>query len=299
MMWRSVNTDITLDAGRYSVLVKVTAYRRKDTVPPEEVIRQNASIRREKLVQIGLSYDLAHTKGLVVETEEEKKEREEREERHRFTERLKLREETIKKLQKQWIRDKKMAARQRRRAEREAMVQEMAHPSCTEHHENHRVGSDDSGFGSGDAMGDSKRNGNGLPTMRKDRQSSRPPPPSLNLSFASTGYRDDREFLQDFEFDSDVDMPPEEPREPKNNIERTVSASPLGADPSSNEGMDGPWNAVCVVGLRVYSKDPQLRMQVVRPHPDESEAPLDRDDPAVSATQEKLLWLGVSDWKSR
>ncbi|KAL1966929.1 hypothetical protein VTN77DRAFT_3673 [Rasamsonia byssochlamydoides] len=304
MMNRSVNTDITLDAGRYSVLVKVTAYRRKHAVPVEEVIRQNASTRREKLVQIGLSYDLAHTKGLVLETDQEKKEREEREERHRFAERLKLREQTIKRLQREWIREKKMAARRQRQAEREA-IRQVAVMENLSHtgHEDHVDSLDeakisyDAGYENGDVT---HTNGNGLPSTKKHRQSSRPPRPSLNTSFARNGRHDEQEqeLLQDFEFDSDLDMPPEDttPPEPKNINQQLPGSPPY---PDTNEVIDDPWNAVCVVGLKVFSKDPQLRLQVVRPQSEEGEAPLDRDDPAVSATQEKLSWLGIEDWKSR
>jgi hypothetical protein len=54
------------------------------------------------------------------------------------------------------------------------------------------------------------------------------------------------------------------------------------------EPISDPLNAVCVVGLRVYSKDPRLSLEVVRPVPgDDVEAALDMDDPAVSATNER------------
>ena len=61
MMTRSVNTDIELDAGRYFVRVKVIAYRR-NARSTEEVVRCYANTRREKLIKIGRSYDMAHAK---------------------------------------------------------------------------------------------------------------------------------------------------------------------------------------------------------------------------------------------
>jgi hypothetical protein len=88
------------------------------------------------------------------------------------------------------------------------------------------------------------------------------------------------ELLDGFEFDSDLDMPIEEPktRPPFKDLEGPA---------------EDPWNAVCVVGLRVYSKDPKLSLQVMHPVPDDdTEAPLDRDDPAASATLEKTFWGG-------
>lgn len=293
MMSRSVNTDITLDAGRYSILVKVTAYRRKGTTSPETVVEQHASCRREKLVQIGLSYDLAHTKGLEVETEEEKTQREEREERHRFTERTKLREQTIKKLQQQHIREKKIMARKDRMMVRDRLRQAAAanyhaEPLDEEDDSSH----DDMKTPNGNGNGYSYVNGNGnsiSQSTRKARVPSRPPRPSLNMSFSRHGHRDVAELLEDFEFDSDIDMPPDE-------SPRASKPPSLSTESTFGQGGEDPWNAVCVVGLKVFSKDPQLKLQVVKPEGGNGEAPLDRDDPAVSATLEKRSSWFTGDW---
>ncbi|KAI1500300.1 hypothetical protein F5X99DRAFT_240931 [Biscogniauxia marginata] len=69
---RSVNVELELEAGDYVVLLKVNATRDLDILPIEEVIRNNARERRDKLVAVGMSYDLAHSKGKVTETPEEK-----------------------------------------------------------------------------------------------------------------------------------------------------------------------------------------------------------------------------------
>jgi hypothetical protein len=76
-MNRSVSTDISLEAGTYWILMKVTA-RPNGICEIEEALPGDVDSRREKLIQMGLSYDLAHAKGIIVETEKEKKEREER-----------------------------------------------------------------------------------------------------------------------------------------------------------------------------------------------------------------------------
>lgn len=60
---RSVNVEIDLEANStYTVLIKVEAYKngREDV----EAVIQNNIRRREKVTQIGMSYDLAHQKGL-------------------------------------------------------------------------------------------------------------------------------------------------------------------------------------------------------------------------------------------
>lgn len=75
-MTRSVNVELELEAGEYEVRVKVDATRFEHLLPVDEVIKKNAKERREKLVRIGLAYDLAHSKGRIIETDEEKAARE-------------------------------------------------------------------------------------------------------------------------------------------------------------------------------------------------------------------------------
>jgi len=75
-MNRSVSTELDLDPGTYYVLLKITAKRYSTDETPEDVIRRTCYTRREKLLSIGLSYDLAHAKGQFRELEREKLERE-------------------------------------------------------------------------------------------------------------------------------------------------------------------------------------------------------------------------------
>ncbi|KAK5077010.1 hypothetical protein LTR64_005511 [Lithohypha guttulata] len=51
-----------------------------------------------------------------------------------------------------------------------------------------------------------------------------------------------------------------------------------------------PWNAFCVVGLRIYSKQPSMVLNVMHPHQDEEPATpvLDRDDIAKAPLQEAV-----------
>ncbi|KAF4499275.1 micromolar calcium activated neutral protease 1 (capn1) [Fusarium agapanthi] len=78
-MARSVNFELELEAGDYEVRVKINATRNQDILPIEKVIKDNAKSRREKLLRIGLAYDLGHCKGRFVETPEEKAARKEHE----------------------------------------------------------------------------------------------------------------------------------------------------------------------------------------------------------------------------
>ena len=303
-MNRSVNAEINLKPGRYHVLMKITAYRYSGLDSTEEAVTRLASTRREKLVQIGLSYDLAHAKGRVVDTEKEKRAREEYERRRRAAERKKRCDETKRRLQREWIRVQKMAARKKRATERTARRSEQ------------RLGDDISRRGSHESL---ITNGADIPPtiMLSEEEPRKKPKPnspiptvqlngcndnhnnplkrkrrdsrrvSVDTHFATDGFdSSDLELLDGFEFDSDIDMPPEE--QP---VEKTPRPSSSFACPEELSSSD-PWNAVCVVGLRVYSKDPDLCLEVVRPVPEdhEVEAALDMDDPAASATTEMGEW---------
>ncbi|KAI0880645.1 cysteine proteinase [Annulohypoxylon maeteangense] len=84
---RSVNVELELEEGEYTVLLKINATRYMSKLPIEEVVRNNARDRRDKLVAVGMSYDLAHSKGKIIETPEEKKARKEAEKRKKEKER--------------------------------------------------------------------------------------------------------------------------------------------------------------------------------------------------------------------
>jgi hypothetical protein len=71
-MRRSVSTELNLEAGCYTVLLKIIATRVR-LFTPEDVIRGRCRGRREKVLAIGLSYDLAHAKGQFREIEKQQK----------------------------------------------------------------------------------------------------------------------------------------------------------------------------------------------------------------------------------
>ena len=117
-MNRSVSTDLELDPGTYSVLMRITARRYQDDDTPEDIIRKNVKLRQNKLIQAGLAYDLAHAKGEIRESEVEKQERQERELKSKAAEKKKQyalrREEKL----KDWQRVKREKAREKRHAKK-------------------------------------------------------------------------------------------------------------------------------------------------------------------------------------
>ncbi|KAK0638782.1 hypothetical protein B0T16DRAFT_431877 [Cercophora newfieldiana] len=117
-MRRSVNVELNLEAGEYLVLVKIDALRYDDTLPPEDVMRKNAKTRREKLLRIGLAYDLAHGKAKIVETAEEKAAREAYEKRKKEKYREKLRKMIMKEKERSHYFEQKRVVAQRRKVQR-------------------------------------------------------------------------------------------------------------------------------------------------------------------------------------
>ena len=117
-MNRSVSTDLELDPGTYSVLMRITARRYQDDDTPEDIIRKNVKLRQNKLIQAGLAYDLAHAKGEIRESEVEKQQRQERELKTKAAEKKKQyalrREEKL----KDWQRVKREKAREKRHAKK-------------------------------------------------------------------------------------------------------------------------------------------------------------------------------------
>lgn len=75
-MRRSANVELDLDAGEYEVYVKIKAWRDDTVLPVQDTIRKWAKDKRDKVSRIGNAYDIAHSRGLIVETKEEKKVRE-------------------------------------------------------------------------------------------------------------------------------------------------------------------------------------------------------------------------------
>lgn len=119
-MNRSTNVELNLEAGNYEVRVKVNALKIDQLLPIEDVVRNYAKDRRDKLIKIGLAYDLAHSKGRIIETPAEKAAKEAYEKKEKLKKRtevktkiLKLRDEGHYLRVKQWHRDQKKHERKK------------------------------------------------------------------------------------------------------------------------------------------------------------------------------------------
>lgn len=117
-MNRSVNVELELEPGEYHVLVKIDATRDNTVMPAEDVVKANAKERREKLIRIGLAYDVAHSKGKVIESPEEKAAREAYEKRKREKEKKELKDRIMREKKRDHHIQCKRLARNRKRMEK-------------------------------------------------------------------------------------------------------------------------------------------------------------------------------------
>lgn len=362
-MSRSVSADVILDPGTYSVLMKVTAKRWIGDVTPEQVIRDSCMQRPEKLIQVGLSYDLAHAKGQIKETEKEKAAREKREQKKKAEDHKKRREELRAEMLKEWETGKKRLARRKRQDKRKeeyfkkqaekakAAGAAQAEPlvkgteasasdtkasedqtpqtgseaenietpenkdatpptppaeNVTRNTEKDAAWQDEENTKAGGVeqvkqdevegapADDTKEGGVGNTAAVEDAEE--PAPTDGNeqkeaeeMAPGDRNEDEDWEYASDASFQSSIvtelDLPPLPDPMPD-----TALVEEDEADEANLEFEDDPWNAVCVVGLKVYSKDKGLCVEIVRPKHEleEGDTPLDVDDASKGQTTEKV-----------
>jgi 6,7-dimethyl-8-ribityllumazine synthase len=379
-MDRSVSTDITLETGSYFVLVKITAVRLGGPTM-DEVIADHAELMRDKLIQVGLSYDIAHAKGVIVETEKEKEEREGSEKAQAAVALEKKKKEAKSRKEELWKKNKrsrqgaKIRAKKREKFAKEKAAKRRLHEANEYHSEEPEILREperDSSYpdnATSAVSGGRSFTGEFIAAYERCEENPSPNMPGLEDVDNGPPANDTNrplssvfdELTPDSGEKSSQDHPPtpkvqingvdtvtnvkplkrrpapltpsaipdrgfEEPEQAQQNYEREAAAftepqwsdsdtasefswqTDLDFDPLDGRSPDGqsergqdcegdlypePWNAVCVVGLRVYSKDPDLSLEVVRPNPhsdgvkrDVGDA-LDRDDPAKGAVAEK------------
>jgi len=344
-MKRSVSTELELEAGQYTVLVKITAKRYPNDPTVEEVVAATCQMRREKLLNIGLSYDLAHAKGEFREVEHEKKDHEQKERRvkRRDTAR-KMHAARVLQHKKQKFRNMKIGmkkeakaiAKMQRQADaqakQEAMEKQMEEMKFMTEPESvpDGLGINGSGLpanGGGPVQTPARRQDSldkehhphaiitSPPLNGRPRRDTRPSSLSISSkpgtpSLGSSSRRDTLEARSvslhqaahgvpgiqvhrpsvpndqltlsdisddDLSWDSDLDAPEDSDADdfgPSDPYFGGPSAQPKQDD--EEEYARDPWNAVCVVGLRIYTKDSGVNINVVRS--DSKNRPLEEAD---------------------
>ena len=236
---RSVSIDLpNLDPGKYSVRLKVTAYRHywesedyKNRYVPEKVLRRHYKERPEKVLQQACAYDFAHAKGIVTDSDEED---EEAEAPHSGGD-----------------------------------VNKVVEPKKnSENNTAARVPPDASKDTTTDTAGASSP-----PTDPKTAGA----PDASSSGEAGATKSGDKDADKDTKKDTDKDT--------KKDTDKDTPALDTNKEPSKEKCPQGdierqdaelaqnPWNAVCVVGLRVFSKDENCSIKVIRPFRQEKYVP--------------------------
>ena len=352
-MKRSISTELELDAGTYIILPKITATRDPMYPTPEEVVRQTCRDRREKLLQIGLSYDLAHAKGGFRTLAKEKKEKdrylryEKQKEQLRKEHEARAKTHKKQKLRKKRLEMKKIEKAARRAAFEQEQEERMNGLGIEVNGEDgpserrsradgiplsNPFASGPSGPGNTDsrpttpngrpsspnpAQGFSRRET--LPIHPMPRRNTLSPVPNIYVHRPSVGST--RPTLtdvsdDDLSWDSELMGPESEPDSDSDDSGARDRAFHGGGP--DGYGMNGygayggfggpersevdsdddfeidPWNAVVCIGLRVYSMDKEVDIEVLRPdegvtaHTKRIERTLDLDDSAMDATKRHM-----------
>ena len=387
LMRRSVSTDLELEPGTYSVLMRITAKRYTYLPKPEDIVRTYSKDKQEKLLQIGLAYDLAHAKGRNNETAQEKRQRAKENERRKDAIRKKQLEEARAMKYKDWLktkRHKERIMREKKRLEERRQKKSKAVEKRTDAARGADTSAKDPvntqpspsidptvackvSFKANEAS-KVKEEVNGDPAKesqikdpsasplenseeiskskavadsdpkKTDATNETPDQPekleepsgkdrttqsridefNKNVQFApQTNKIDDTSahsgpapptdaisetdsilsFHSSIDSILDLDSIPDELPSSDDEEAALISAILPGMEDVNAEFAKDPWNAVCVVGLRVYSKDSGVTVEVVRPKSmekkeevggGEGEAPLDVDDPSKGLSVEAV-----------
>jgi hypothetical protein len=258
---RSCSVELELEEGTYEVRLRVSAERDDEADKVEDVVKSNWLERREKLLQIGLSYDLAHSKA-------------------------QLSEEPAKKPVKPVVVTKtktvtKETTTKTTTTETTKTEQDRAdgtkETSKTETKETAKADPKDE-------KKDETKKANLDATVSPLVGENIVPLPSLDAPVMG-GEQDQ---FRDGPSDPDAPVPDDGD---KGSI---AGSQASGAEDEDNES---PWGAVCVVGLRVYCKDADASIRIVRPElpKEESTLKLDVDDPARDAASGERLGDGIKE----
>ncbi|OHE93421.1 calpain family cysteine protease [Colletotrichum orchidophilum] len=307
---RSVSCEVDLEPGIYEVLPKVTAARNSDgdgsTKPVEDVVKEYAERNPQKLRQVGLQYDIAHAKGGVRDEDElvEKK-------------KLDAKQKKESKKAKKRRRQKKALGIAAKALEDSAkVVSDLANEGKkTEEKKESKDTAEKEGKKAEEK--EQKKDGDSTETKSSEKDSTgsslKPTeaekPASLTASKPGDGptqepkkgeEKDSEEKVdkKESEKKSEESKPAEETVATKSKAEDDSEEAPAEEEEASdsdsdaestvlddNEELTGtPWNAVCVLGLRVYARDPEVSIKLVKPSDAEEASSLIVDGEAAGAT---------------
>ena len=284
---RSISAEVDLEPGKYEVLPKIVASQDPDAPEVHDVVKKLADRNPQKLRQIGMNYDIANAKGIVELTEEEKKKKEAKEKEAK-QKKAKEKEDAEKEKAEfeQWKKEKKEREEKEKSKEKtddsktekptdtaketkDAVKDESAtaeKPTDTsELKPTSEVSSEDkkgAKLEAKDTKPDSEQGtgeASGKHAISADKPSTTEGPPAVSsVALDEPSFGDG-------------------PEGPPSVYGGDAAPQPAANAPPPTDNKQNPWNAVCILGLRVYSKDPDVNIRLVKPKTPEETAVLDAD----------------------
>ncbi|KAF3041876.1 hypothetical protein E8E12_003376 [Didymella heteroderae] len=307
---RSISAEVDLEPGLYEVVPKLVAKRDAESPDVHEVVMKVAERNPQKLRQIGLNFDIANAKGVMELSEKDKKRKEtmrkeaadkKRKEKEVAEKEEKADFEAWKKEEKAeyeaWKREKRRLEKRRKPEADDAEFTESKSASPETKCSSISVAEDKVTKPAADSANSSVMEA--TTDAKLGAQESKPANAAAeaNLFSKATEIK-----VDDAAAPSDDDEAEHTSDERSDNHSRASSravsrgrrACPYtyhnapriynGDEPQQEAGLRAlsrvddkpkPWNAVCVLGLRVYSQDPEVSIKLVKPRTVEEGAVLD------------------------
>jgi hypothetical protein len=308
---RSISAEVDLEAGIYEVVPKIEAFRDADAPAVEEVVVKVAERNPQKLRQIGLNYDIANAKGASELTEEQKKKQEQKKKEAAEKKKKKLEEEAKEQEDfENWKKEEKAeyeAWKRDRVRQSKLAPQEVDSKPETQNDEAKdvpKLALDQPVEIKVDAPSPSK--------VAEDHTEVKDEPTKTegNDGATKTDVKDEATKIEPAEKEPAPEPKPETSDDdthpphyaashgppsmmngpgPYRRHPESVYGLPVPPPPRSEhapaDNTPKPWNAVCVLGLRVYSQDSEVSIKLVKPKDAEEGAILDVDgDTMAGAT---------------
>lgn len=275
---RSVSCELTLEPGKYEVLPKIVASRKNKGRDVEDVVRGWADKNPTKLRQIGMQYDLAHAKGGVPD--EDSIVSKKREEKKKKEEEKKKREKAKKEKEK---------AKKRREREQAKKVTVTVEPGpAVEIKVTGKTEEEKAGKTEEEKAGkpeEEKADQVEEAAEAKSEEATAEPEEKKETKEAGSAVPSDSVPAIDasetkvVSADGVVLQDEDDEEEEEDEDEETPEEAPVDDDTTVR-----PWNAVCVMGLRVYTMDSDVTVALAEPKNVEEASSLVVDSKAVGAT---------------
>ncbi|KAK6504500.1 hypothetical protein TWF506_002695 [Arthrobotrys conoides] len=247
-MWRSVSCEVELEAGIWDIAYKITATKVDGRKSVEEAVPELSVNNRKKFLQVGMSYDLAFAKGrtIVVDPEEDAEGSEKSSENG----------------------DEATATKEVKEPKEPKPAKVLA-----------------------DILPKTESTPETLPVAPEPPASDVTEPPVSKKDAPSTAQGDKVDKKSSTEPAKETEEKSKETSEIK---EEKATPGPIaymlvpitGEEESDGESEENLWNAVAVVGLRVYSQQKDITVQVIRPK-GATKLLLDPDDKNQSVSKDE------------